>query len=194
MTPIRRRALGIGFSALALALIGCDRDLPTVLRPGEPGPVIAPERDLDALFQTDSLSYTLSENGFYTAKIGIEFTNRTATTLYIANCNRQSAVHLEKLVNGEWKWAWTAIIPSCASRPIVVEPNATYQPAVLFYAGMAGTNVGSQFEVYPIDGVYRFVWTTSPAVTVVETFSTENLVPHAQRVSNRFALRTRSGT
>jgi hypothetical protein len=149
---------------------------------------------VDALFQTDSLSYTLSDNGGYTAKIGVELTNTTSATIYLANCHGQSALRLEKFVNGEWKSAWTAIIPSCASYPVKLVPNATYEPQVLFSAGLPGTNVYPQFNVHPIDGIYRFAWTSGPALTVVETFFTENLLPLSQRVSNRFALRTRAGT
>ena len=171
-------------TALAACLLGCrDSSTAPALTP--------PDRDAAALFQTDSLSYTLSDNGFYAAKIEIELTNTTSGTIYLANCHGQSPVSLEKLVNGEWKWTWGAIIPSCASYPIVMAPNATYKPQVLFYAGFDGTNLAQKFKLYPIDGIYRFVWTDGPALRVVDTFDTDNLVPLAQRVSNRFALRTK---
>jgi hypothetical protein len=190
-SAIRMLSLAVPFTLLVT--VACGRDLADVQRPVQPGPVETPTRDVDAWFQTDSLSYTLSNDGMYTAKITVEFTNKTAATTYVANCNGISAWRLEKLTNGQWNGVWTAIIPSCASRPIAVAPNAIYKPAVQFYAGLPGTNVVPKFDTYPIDGIYRMVWTSGPSLTLVDTFSTDNLLPLSQRTSNVFALRTRTG-
>ena len=169
-------------TAIALSVLGChDTSTAPSLTP--------PDRDTGALFQTDSLSYTLVDVGAWQANIGIQFTNKTAATTYFANCNGYSALHLEKFVDAAWKHAWLAIIPSCASLPVAVEPNATYSPRIQLVAGHAGSNVGQQFELEPIDGIYRIVWTRTPS-TVRDDANLENLLALEQRISNRFLLKT----
>ena len=167
---------------IALSLLSChDSSTAPSLTP--------PDRDTDALFQTDSLSYTLVDDGLWDANITIQFTNKTATPTYFANCNGYSALRLEKLVAGLWKEAWLAIIPACSSLPAAVAPNAVYNPRILFSAGRAGSNVVPKFEVDPIDGLYRIVWTDSP-LTVRDDTAPAELLPLDQRVSNRFLLKT----
>jgi len=73
---------------------------------------------------------------------------------------------------------------------VTVTPNAVYNPRILFYAGRAGSNVAPKFEVDPIDGMYRIVWTTSPSLTRDEPQKPGDLLPLEQRVSNRFLFKT----
>ena len=177
------RTFTVVLCALFAVALGCqDSSTEPTLTP--------PERDADALFQTDSLSYTLVDEGQWNANITVQFTNKTGATTYFPNCNGYSALHLEKFVNAAWVPAWTAIINHCGGIPVAVAPNATYKPGILFYAGRVGSNVRPQFSVGPIDGIYRIVWTTSPSLTRDESQKPEDLLPLEQRVSNRFLLKT----
>ncbi len=52
-------------------------------------------RDIGALFQTDSLRYTLRATSWgLDGEIGVTFTNRTSGTVYIVNCKGATGVFL----------------------------------------------------------------------------------------------------
>src|SRR4051794_31180176 len=60
-------------------------------------------RDTTALFQTDSLAYTLlAGDEWYSGKVGVTFTNRTSGTVYFVNCLDGTGLRLEKRVAGQW--------------------------------------------------------------------------------------------
>jgi hypothetical protein len=144
---------------------------------------------MSALFRTDSVAYTLRarDNG-YEAVIGVSFTNRTSDTTYFVNCNGAVGVSLEKLMEGNWRNAWSPVLPACLSPPIVVAPGATRSLPIRVFGGFPGSNVHPQFAVAEISGVYRAVWNS--AVTHYQSqLPFGEPLPLAQRISNRFTLR-----
>lgn len=146
------------------------------------------ERDGDALFQTDSLSYTVvsGDNGYW-VHIATTFTNRTGHDVYFANCNNQTGLKLEKLEDGEWRTAWSPMLPLCLSAPILVEPGSTYDMDVGVFGGYPDNNKYPKFLVDEVDGVYRIVWDAAYSFYEKDGESNEEL-PLGQRVSNRFVM------
>jgi hypothetical protein len=150
------------------------------------GPAIA--RDIGATFQTDSVGYTLrAGTSGYEGQIGVVFTNRTPGAVYIVNCGGATQLRLEKLVGGEWKYAWAPYIPLCLSPPITVAPGETYRTGIRVFGGYAGSKTYPQFEVGDIAGVYRAVW-----LNVLSSYQDRapfgEVLPTELRVSNRFTL------
>jgi hypothetical protein len=141
-----------------------------------------------ALFRTDSVAYTLrARNNGHEARIGVTFTNRTSDTTYFVNCNGAVGVSLEKLVEGNWRNAWSPVMPACLSPPIAVAPGATRSMPIEVFGGFPGSNAYPQFVVAEIPGIYRAVWNS--AVTDYQSelpFGAP--LPLAQRISNRFTL------
>ena len=146
-------------------------------------------RDVGALFQTDSLRYTLrADSGGFEGEIGVTFTNRTSGTAYIVNCKGATAVSLEKRIAGQWKSVWSPPIPLCLSAPITVASGATYRTRVWIFGGHPGSNAYPQFSITDIAGEYRAVWGL-----VLSSYQTDSLpfgtpLPIDRRVSNRFML------
>lgn len=143
-----------------------------------------------ALFRTDSVAYTLRarDNG-YAATIGVTFTNRTSDTTYFVNCNGAVGVSLEKLIDGNWRNAWSPVLPACLSRPIAVAPGATRSMPIELFGGFPGSNVYPQFAVAEISGIYRAVW-NSAVTRYQDQLPFGEPLPLAQRTSNRFTLQT----
>lgn len=173
-------AIGLVLSGLA---VSCDS-------PSVASPPSLISRDDDALFQTDSLGYTLraSPGGFY-GEIGVTFTNRSSGTVYIVNCGGITAVQFERRVNAGWQMVWSAVVRACLSEPITVPAGATYRTRVWIFGGYPGSNSYPQFSIPDIAGEYRAVW-----VNVLSSYQ-ERLpfgdpLPLEQRVSNRFMLAT----
>jgi len=174
---------------VALSALGCSD-------PSSPGkqdtavvPVITqPPRDVAALFQTDSLSYTLRDIGYgYEVTIGIRFTNSTGDIAYILHCKGATMLNLQKFDGIEWRAAWSPIVPSCFSPPITVATGATYDSQLWVFGANPNTNIAPKFFLPDIPGIYRIVWrdALSSYKNDVE-FGTP--LPFEQRISNRFAL------
>ena len=153
-----------------------------------PAPTVA--RDENALFQTDSLRYTLREVvGFgYETRITAHFTNLTGATAYFVNCNGTTMLHLEKLAGEQWTRAWSPVVPLCLSPPITVASGRSYEFRIPLFAAKPDANAEPKFTVPDIPGVYRIVW--SDALSSYD----ENKQPFGtplsleQRVSNSFTL------
>jgi hypothetical protein len=171
------------------ALPGCAADGPTEVEP----PVL--ERDVEAPFQTDSLSYGLlpAPHGVpaLVARIGISFTNPTGDTLRVLErCQDGPWMILEREVEGGWIQAWESAGPACIGLYREVPPGAGYDDTVHFFGGLRGSDHWPQFELDLLDGVYRLRW-----VEVVREFDPfapapqVEPVPEPLRVSNRFHLR-----
>ncbi len=178
-----------------LGLLSACRDAPAApVAPAAPaaapvvpvGPAIT--RDTGAAFQTDSVGYTLRAGASgYEGRLGVVFTNRTSATVYIVNCGGATQLRLEKLVGGEWKYAWAPYIPMCLSPPITVAPGDAYRTSVQIFGGYPGSRTYPQFEVADIAGVYRAVW-----LNVLNSYQDRapfgEVLPAELRVSNRFTL------
>lgn len=170
MTQIRPRVM------LVIFIAACDAKDP-------------PSADMSTLFRTDSQSYTLRPNQMgYIADIGVEFTNRTADTVYFMNCNGVTGVAYEKLIDSTWRQAWAPGMNACASEPIAVAPGEAHSfPQQAFVARRDRVQSG-EVTVDSAPGTYRIVW----AYTVASYESRPpwgDSLPQAYRVSNSFVLR-----
>ncbi|MBA3578961.1 MAG: hypothetical protein H0W42_03150 [Gemmatimonadaceae bacterium] len=153
------------------------------------GPLVE-DMDPSALFQTDSLSYKLdARNIGYIGAIDVRFTNRTADTTYFINCNGTTGVTLQKLVDGEWRDAYSPARNDCLSPPIAVPPGGTANLPIPVFSGYPGNNFFPKFSVDDIPGVYRAMWTAAVTSYHDGRGSFGNPLPLEHRVSNRFALR-----
>lgn len=147
----------------------------------------SPSREAAPLFQTDSLSYTLRDDGsVYEGRIGVRFTNRTDATVYFENCNGATSLQLEKLEPTGWHVAWSPDIPLCLGPPITVSPRATFDSAVVVVGAHPNTNTEPAFRVSHIPGIYRIVWTDVASARHDTAAATP--LPLEWRISNRFAL------
>ena len=157
----------------------------------DPAPGASLARDDGAPFQTDSLAYTLRPGTVgYEGEVALTFTNRSASTAYIVNCNGLTGVTFEKLVDGRWEAVWGPAIPDCLSPAIVVPPGGTWRTRVHVFSAFPGSNVEPKFRTPEIAGVYRTVWhyvlrSFQPRLPFGEPF------PLEARVSNRFTLAVR---
>ena len=145
--------------------------------------------EASALFQTDSLEYTLAAGvRGYSGEIGVRFTNRTGQTVYFVNCNGATGVRLEKRIGAQWQSVWSPVLPACLSAPITVQPGATHGFRIHVFGGYPGSNTAPQFAVADIAGEYRAVWPDALR-------SYQDRLPFgepralAHRVSNTFVLR-----
>jgi hypothetical protein len=162
--------------------------------PAEPadGP-IAPvvTRDSAALFQTDSLGYTMRTDNGVTGDIGVSLTNRTTGPLYIVNCSGSTALALEKRVDGRWLSAWSAVSQLCLSPPIIVPVGGTYRTRVYIHGAPPETGTRPQWLGGDVAGEYRLVWQQ-----VLSSYDDRapfgEQLPLEARVSNRFTMRTQA--
>ena len=145
-------------------------------------------RDAGALFQTDSLAYTLRAGGAgYQADVGVTLTNRTTGTIYIVNCGGATSVQLEKRVGIAWQGVWSPAIPLCLSPPITVSVGSTYRTRISIFGGYPGTNGHPQFSVADVTGEYRAVW-GSVLSSYQDRLPFGDPLPLEWRTSNRFTL------
>ena len=170
-------------------LTGCIGEGPTQ------GELPIVERDVEAPFQTDSLSYglrpALQGVPALVARIGISFTNATGDTIRVLErCQDGPRMILEREVEGGWLQAWESAGPACIGLYREVPPGSGYQDTVDFFGGLRGSDHWPQFELDDLDGVYRLRW-----VEVVREFDPFAPVPQVEpiperlRISNRFHLR-----
>lgn len=153
--------------------------------------VVAPApltRDTAAMFQTDSLAYTLHTGTIgYQGDVGVTLTNRTAGTIYIVNCGGSTSVQLEKRVGVAWQGVWSPAIPLCLSPPITVPVGGAYRTRISIFGGYPGTNTFPQFLVADVTGEYRAVW-GSVLSTYQDRLPFGETLPLESRTSNRFTL------
>ena len=147
-------------------------------------------RDIGALFQTDSLRYTLRATSWgFDGEIGVTFTNRTSGTVYIVNCKGATGVFLEKHLAGQWRYVWAPPIQLCLSRPITVVPGATYRTHVRLVGGSPESFLAPKFSTSEIAGEYRAVWGQVLSSYLSDSAPFGVQLPIGQRVSNRFRLK-----
>jgi len=152
-------------------------------------------RDEDAPVQTRALAYTLveGENGF-AARVDITYTFRNVSeeTVFILSCGGAPDVKLQRLDGGGWVSVWPSGGFGCDAPLAVIEPGGVWQGKVRLSGRSPGCGCFLEFSARP-EGVHRIVLDD-----VVDGFATVGgsrfrgeLIPLAQRVSNRFKLRVR---
>jgi hypothetical protein len=172
-------------ACLVLSSCGSSLQAPGDGPNGNVTPVVA--RDTAALFQTDSLAYTLRTGDLVAGVINVTLTNRTAGPIYIVNCNGHTGVSLERRVNGQWQSVWSPAIPLCLSTPIVVPVGGSLQRRVGIQPTRVGTNDFPEWPARTIAGEYRLVW-PSVLSSLVGQGPFGDPLPLEARVSNRFTL------
>ncbi len=148
-------------------------------------------RDLDAPIQTNKLAYELRENGdqVQTAEaIEMVFTNRSATPIYIGNCNGAFPVMLQKLEGASWLTIWSPDVTICSSKAIVIAPAGSLTTRVQPQGTYPDFHWNPQSETQIGHGTYRLIirWVYSSVDGA--GLVTGNQVPQDQRLSNRFRL------
>jgi hypothetical protein len=169
---------------LGLAL-GCSRSAPE--EPGAAKPDLAAS---EAPIQTDRAEYTLRyTEQLAEATIGVRYTNRTGSPVYLPTCHVPHPPVLEKRVGSTWVAAYRPAVLACLGPPVVIQPGATYEYTFKVVAGRPGTNSFPQFEVAEIPGTYRLVW------GLLSTWDPDGpgpglgrSLPLEQRVSNEFRI------
>lgn len=164
-----------------------DRDAAVASSRG--GDSAAPVRDEEAAFQTDRLRYTVESTalGGINGHIGYVFTNPTRAPVHFTGCRGVEQPVLEKWVDGQWVTALPAVILDCRGSPIVVQPGREYRGSVDINGVGPEVNAAPKFSVDSIPGTYRFVW---HKVFQAYDDAHRELLPLAQRISNRFYLDT----
>jgi hypothetical protein len=172
--------------ALLLVLLGaCEASDPRV----DSASPSAFTRDVAPLFQTDSLSYVLRDNGSaYVGIIGVTLTNRTGGPVYIVNCNGIASVNLQKRFNSsEWQNVWSPVSPACLSPPITVRAGETHRISLGITGGHPGSSIFPQFSTDQIEGEYRILWRD-----VLSSYRDRapfgDTLPLESRISNRFMI------
>lgn len=175
-----RRGVALGAVAVLLA---CGSDaVPTE----NDGPL---ERDANATFQTDSMSYGLVRTSQeYQGRIEMQYTNRRSDSVYVANCGGATAVKLERLVAGQWRTAYEPLVFNCFSQPIVIAPGATRRFTLLIGAGVPGSAVEPRWPYADVDGTYRVVWGQFLTSYREDRSPKGDALPLDQRLSNRFRV------
>ncbi len=147
-------------------------------------------RDDERLLQTESLVYELQPDwiGLRT-EIPYTFTNRTGRTIYLVNCNGVFSAHLERENEGEWKIAWSPVIPLCLSSPIVIDQNTVFHDTLhIWGAPPDSIHHGPNFDLADPSGVYRIVWSTGLTSFDANAQPFGPMIKLDWRVSNRFTL------
>ena len=148
----------------------------------------APLRDTSALSQTDSLGYTLQDDGSgYGLTLNVRFTNTTQRPVHFVNCDGVTGFRLEKQLPGGWV---TAISPQkklCLSPPITVMPGERFETSLWVHGSYPG-KPDSDYKVDDVRGTYRVVWTEAVSNYDEQRRPFGEPLPFEQRISNRFAL------
>lgn len=163
---------------MAMLLVSCDLPLESdAIESGGP-------------LQTDRSEYELRRTDQrLEVEIPFTYTNVTGETVFVVHCDGIAPPSLEKRVDDRWVHAWSAVVPQCLSEPIEIGPGATYADTLVVYAGLPTTRLAPQFQVAPVDGVYRLVWHS-----VVHDYDADRPgfgepLELAYRVSNSFVLK-----
>ncbi len=144
-------------------------------------------RDPTAFFQADMLSYQLRAGPIgYEVEIGVSYTNLSPATAYLTNCNGLTALSLERFEGDGWVTAWTPVIPTCASPPIVVQPFETARMNVAVFGGYPDCVCSPKFTAADPTGVYRLVWSQVYNSYNSTTQAYTSLMPLQMRVSSPF--------
>jgi hypothetical protein len=157
--------------------------------PQAPAPSTGLERDRLASFQTDTLSYSFrADSNGYEAEISVAFTNHSPATAYFQNCVGSTGTRVERLSNGQWTLAWSAITPACLSQPIIVQPQMTYRMTLAIHAGYPDCSCEPKVLTDSVSGVYRIVWNQLYGSYNGATLAYSSALPFEMRVSNPFVL------
>ncbi|HEY6829750.1 MAG TPA: hypothetical protein VI259_22985 [Gemmatimonadaceae bacterium] len=178
----RWAALGI-----VVALLAACHD--TTVSPNETATIA---RDTTALFQTDSLAYTLiHRDGAYSTNVNVTLTNRSGAAIYISNCHGATGIYLQKQTPSGWQIVRSPVLPACLGPPIIIVVGDAQRFDINLVGGEPGSNLAPQYTTTDLDGEYRLLWDGAFASYDDKT-GTGAPMAEASRVSNRFLVRVKS--
>ncbi len=119
-------------------------------------------------------------------RLGLTYVNRTGAPVFIHSCGGAEPPLLEKRVGGQCVVALVPVIDLCLGSPITVAPGATYPYEYRLTAGAPGTSTAPQFQVNPVSGIYRMVWSLYSEAPPGSPPT--RLLPLRERASNEFRL------
>jgi hypothetical protein len=147
-------------------------------------------RDTEALFQTDSLAYTLSaEQLWWEGRVTYAFTNNTGKPVSFVNCNGQTRLVFQKLEGAAWRDIWGPATFECLSAPITVAPGETQVSSVRVLVEYPGGPGDPGTSASDLTGTFRIVWESAVHDYATGTTNFGTVLPIEQRISNRFLLR-----
>ena len=158
---------------------------PDVTRPRDQPPP-SPE---PVLITADSNAYRLRRAAdAFEVDMVATFTNQTADTVYLPPCGRnQPAFMLEKWVSGEWRPAYSPPCPAILMLdPPRVAPGTSRTDTARVRASLS-PNTMPRFEIQPVSGVYRLVYTQAYG-SWRPNLGPGELLPLERRVSRIFRI------
>jgi hypothetical protein len=174
-----RHSIAIGAAVAVLTAASCAEST---------APATPLVRDTTALFQTDSLRYTLrADDEQWTGVVSWVFTNSTAAPVSFLNCGGQTLLIFQRRVPGGWVSAWGPGTFECLSPPITVEPGQQYTATIAVHVRYPWLPFSSIAAPDDMTGTFRIVW--ERAVPGDGSFPFSAPLPLEQRVSNAFELR-----
>lgn len=178
MIPRRLTAICIALVGLSL---GCAEST---------GPAPELVRDTRALFQTDSITYTLRARGrWFEGRIDFELTNRTSAPIAILeNCRGATYGSFERFEGIAWRSVWTQQINDCGASAIVVAQDESYTNSLPIAVADAGQNASPSGPAAELSGLFRIVWVGVGRGEASNPNAAGPLLPSSQRVSNAFWL------
>lgn len=148
------------------------------------------DSDPEAPIRTSRSEYVLRESGdgaTLEARIPYRYENRTDAPICMTHCMGLFSIRLEKLVAGEWRFAWAPAIPECLSRPpITIEPGGSHRDT-LTVVHSTDRDAYPRIDADEFEGVYRLAIPAASRLRSPEQCGGRP-VPEGQRASNRFRL------
>jgi hypothetical protein len=174
-----QKAILLGASNIWL-FAACQSSLPIGIRDEPPVDSLAP-------IATDSGEYHLSKTPDYLeGRIVFAYTNPLENKVYMPGCKGASPPSLQKWDGKGWVDAWLPVEEACSTEPPVsAEPHGTVTDTLLVLSGLQSYMV-PRFNVEPISGHYRLVWSVYSAWQ--GRLGDEHLLPLEQRVSTPFRI------
>ncbi|MDQ3266961.1 MAG: hypothetical protein M3Y59_25465 [Myxococcota bacterium] len=161
------------FLPAATSLVGCGHDFSQDV---DTPPITVP---------TESVAYTIDQDGYLRASLEATYTNRTGATTYLWHYMGSDAalkyVFERKNADGSWGLGWGGGGP-IGEFPVEVAPGASLTRALIFYDDVSRPAEERNFLILPEAGEYRAVY----FVTTDREGNHE--VPLPSRISEPFQL------
>jgi hypothetical protein len=138
---------------------------------------------------TSASEYALKRDGvLLSVPIAIRFTNQSADTLYLVNCNGAITPEYQKLEGTTWKSHLQTMTNACLSTPIVIAPGATLARDLILGGALPGNNAGPAFATSDVAGRYRIVMRNVRWHYDLDKPQLGDTVPMRYLLSNEFTL------
>jgi hypothetical protein len=103
----------------------------------------------------ESFRWTTIDSIVRGVDVPFAFTNTSADTMYMINCNGALSPVLEKSTGSGWEVFLLAASNACLSAPIVILPGAALEDTLYLRGALPDNNAGPAFPSKDITGQYR---------------------------------------